>query len=250
MSAPQREQTASAVIIGNEILTGKITDLNLPVLARSLRKLGIRLRRAVTIPDELATIASAVRSASRADDWVFTSGGVGPTHDDVTIDAVARAFSRPVVVSPRLEDLIRNAYGDKLREGHLLMARMPKGARLVSSAEIPWPTVLMRNVWVLPGVPEIFALKMKLVEDTIAHGAAAFVTMSLSTSLDEGNIKPALDAVVEAHPSVDIGSYPQWGHPTVRTKVTFDARSREDCERARGALEAALPPGSVLGVEG
>ncbi|HTJ80579.1 MAG TPA: molybdopterin-binding protein, partial [Polyangiaceae bacterium] len=168
--AKEREApTARAVIVGNEILTGKISDKNLGVLARTLRGLGVRLTGAATVPDDLGIIAREVKKAAEGHDWVFTSGGVGPTHDDVTIDAVARAFGKPVVVSRELDRLIRVTYGERLRDGHLLMARVPKGAKLVASTEIPWPVVLMKNVWVLPGVPEIFELKMKLVEATVGR---------------------------------------------------------------------------------
>ena len=200
--------TAAALIIGNEILSGKIADKNLSVLARTLRGLGIELARAVTIRDEMDVIVEEVRALSRAHAWLFTSGGVGPTHDDLTIEAVARAFDAPVEVEPELEALIRGAYGDALRDGHLLMARIPRGARLVRNDHVPWPAVLMRNVWVLPGVPEIFERKMTLLESVVSK-APPFVSLVVVSGLDEGNLKPYLDRVVEGYPDVDVGSYPQ-----------------------------------------
>lgn len=240
--------TARAIIVGNEILTGKIADQNLSVLARTLRAVGVRLVSAATIPDDLRVIAREVRSAAKTHDWVFTSGGVGPTHDDVTIDAVARAFSQPVVVSRSLARLIRTTYADKLRDGHLLMARVPRGSKLVASQEIPWPVVRMRNVWVLPGVPEIFEMKMRLVEKTLgAH--PRFHSIALLTRLDEGNLKPLLDRVVTAYPDVDVGSYPRWTDPLARTKLTFDGHDRDRLEGARDALVAMLPEGALVGLE-
>jgi molybdenum cofactor synthesis domain-containing protein len=241
--------TATAIVVGNEILTGKIVDANLSVLARTLRGLGVRLVRAVTILDERETIAAEVQQASRASDWVFTSGGVGPTHDDVTIDAVAAAFGEPVEVNAELDAMIRKAYGDKLREGHLLMARVPRGAQLVRTREVPWPAVRMRNVWMLPGVPEIFAMKMQLVEHVLG-AAPAFHSLAVYSSLDEGHLKPLIDAVVAAHPAVDVGSYPQWTEPVRKTKLTFDGRDRERCEAARSAFVASLPDGALVALEG
>lgn len=242
-------RTARAIIVGNEILTGKIQDKNLGVLARTLRRLGVLLTGASTVPDQLGVIAREVRSASRTHDWVFTSGGVGPTHDDVTIDAVARAFAQPVVRSRALEGLIRRAYGDSLREGHLWMARVPKGAKLVASPEIPWPVVMMRNVWVLPGVPEIFEIKMRLVAERIGqHGP--YHSVAVLTRLDEGNLKPLIDRVVSDYPDVEVGSYPRWTDPDVRTKLTFDARDLVRCVAARDALVATLPVAAVAGLEG
>lgn len=242
-------RTARAVIIGNELLSGKIADKNLAVLARTMRRLGIVLERSVVVPDVLDVIAREVREAAAASTWVFTSGGVGPTHDDLTIAAVAAAFDEDVVVSRDLEAMIRNAYGDRLREGHLFMARIPRGARLIKNLEIPWPATLMRNVFVLPGVPEIFEMKMKLVEDVVGAGAP-FVTLAVLSTLDEGNLKPLLDAVVSEFPDVDVGSYPRWTDPKIRTKLTFDARDRAACERARQAFVARLPEGALAGLEG
>jgi len=241
---PQPERRAAALIIGTEILTGKILDRNLGVLAKTLRQLGVRLERAVTVLDGLDVIASELRVLASRHDWVFTSGGVGPTHDDLTMDAVARAFDREVVVSEQLEGLIRRAYGERLREGHLLMARIPRGARLVSTVEVPWPTVVVENVWVLPGVPEIFALKMKQVVEVLGP-SAPFVSVAAFTKLDEGNLKPLLDQVVERFPDVEIGSYPRWTDPVVRTKLTFDGRDATRCTEARDAFVASLPEGAV-----
>lgn len=249
MTGGPANRTARAIIIGNELLTGKIADKNLATLAGALRRLGVVLERAVVIPDVADVIAREVREAAAASTWVFTSGGVGPTHDDLTIASVAAAFDEEVVVSSELEALIRLAYGEKLREGHLLMARIPRGARLVKSEEIPWPATLMRNVWVLPGVPEIFELKMKLVEEVVGAGEP-FVSLAVLTTLDEGNIKPMLDRVVEDHPDVDIGSYPRWTDPKIRTKLTFDGRDRARCERARQAFVELLPEGTMAGLEG
>lgn len=249
MTSGESSRTARAIIIGNELLTGKIADKNLSTLACVLRRLGVVLDRAVVIPDVAEVIAQEVRDASAAATWVFTSGGVGPTHDDLTIASVAAAFEEEVVVSPDLEALIRMAYGEKLREGHLLMARIPRGARLVKSDDIPWPATLMRNVWVLPGVPEIFELKMKLVEQVVGAGQP-FISLAVLTTLDEGNLKPMLDRVVLDHPDVDIGSYPRWTDPKVKTKLTFDGRDRLRCEKARDAFVALLPDETVAGLEG
>src|SRR5215468_2837698 len=141
-----RRKTAAIVVIGNEILTGKSADKNAALLISQLYELGVSLRKIVIIPDDIEDIANSVRECSHKFDVVFTSGGVGPTHDDLTIEGVARAFNVDIITSPEVADLLRQAYGERLTEGHLLMSRIPHGARLVSSAKIPWPTVVMRNV--------------------------------------------------------------------------------------------------------
>jgi molybdenum cofactor synthesis domain-containing protein len=241
-------RTAAALIIGNELLTGKIADANVLVLARALRLLGVRLERVVMVLDDIEVIASEVRALSSSHDWLFTSGGVGPTHDDVTIDAVARAFGAPVVSSAPMEQMLRDAYGDKLTEGHLLMARIPEGARLASNAKMPWPTVVMQNVWVLPGVPEIFQAKIPLIREELGADQP-FVSHAVFTTLDEGTLKPMLDSVVAAHPDIEIGSYPRWGGFEYRTKLTFDGVDPARVQAARDAFAASLPEGAVVRVE-
>lgn len=241
--------TAAMLVIGNEILSGKIADQNLVVLAEVLRKLGVKLERALVIPDDLRQIAQAVRELAEHHTWVFTSGGVGPTHDDLTIAGVAKAFKKKVVDDAEMAALIRATYGERLREGHLFMARVPSGARLIRNEEVPWPAVLMRNVWVLPGVPEIFRMKMKLVEAEIAPSAPLF-SLSVLSTLDEGNLKPLLDRVVADHPQVEVGSYPRWTDPHARTKLTFDGGDRAACETARAAFVASLPDGGFVSEDG
>lgn len=241
-------RTAAALIIGNELLSGKIAEGNLVFLARELRAIGVQLRRVVMVLDDVDTIAGDVRALAGAHDVVITSGGVGPTHDDVTVEGVALAFGAPVVISPEIERLIRGHYADRCTEGHLLMARVPEGSRLVSSPAVPWPTVVMRNVWVLPGVPEVFRMKLPHLRAELA-GDAPFVSMAVLTTLDEGDIKPLLDEVVAAHRAVEVGSYPKWHDPEYRTKLTFDGLDRPRVQAARDAFLAGLPAGTLVRTE-
>lgn len=241
--------TAAALIIGNELLSGKIADKNLFVLAQTLRSLGVSLRRVVMVLDDLDVIAEEVRKLAASHDWLFTSGGVGPTHDDVTIDAVAKAFGAGVLVSPRLEGMLRDYYGERVTASHLLMARVPEGARLVASQANPWPAVVLKNVWMLPGVPEIFASKMTLVRGELA-GSRPYLSFAVLTTLDEGQLKPMLDRVVEEYRDVDIGSYPKWSEPDHRTKLTFDGFDEARVRAARDAFAASLPEGTLVRLEG
>jgi len=240
--------TAAALIIGNEILTGKIADKNLSTLATRLRRLGVRLVRAHTILDHIDTIATEVDMLRKSHTWVVTSGGVGPTHDDVTIEAVAKAFDRDVIVSEELETLLKTAYGERLTEGHLLMARVPRGARLVSAEDVPWPVVVCENVFVLPGVPEIFQLKMKIVEKEIGQGDA-FHTVAVLVNADEGPLKPYIDRAAAIDAAIEVGSYPRWTDPEWRTKITFDGRDLTALEAARASFIASLPSTMASRVE-
>src|SRR2546425_9266269 len=151
-------KTAGIILIGNEILSGKIADVNAAYLCRELRQLGVDVRRISVVPDEVELIAREVVTQSRDFDVVFTSGGVGPTHDDVTIEGVARAMGVPVVRHPTLVALLERYYGGSVTEASLRMTEMPEGAELVGQS-LRFPTILMGNVYVLPGVPEIFRQK-------------------------------------------------------------------------------------------
>ena len=238
-------RTAAALVIGNELLTGKIQDANVLVLARTLRGIGVLLRRVVMVLDELDTIASEVRALADSHDVVFTSGGVGPTHDDVTIAAISKAFGVDPVRSPEIEETLRAYYKERLTEGHLAMAKVPAGARLARTAGGIWPAIVKDNVWILPGVPQIFAMKMPLVAAELATGRG-WVSLAVFTTLDEGDLKADLDRVVAAHPEVEIGSYPTFSEARYRTKLTFDGMDEAAVKRARDAFVGSLSAGVIV----
>jgi molybdenum cofactor synthesis domain-containing protein len=246
--SPLLARTASAVLIGNELLSGKVHEANLLELARMLRALGVSLRRVVMIPDEMDVIAHEVREHSERHDVVFTSGGVGPTHDDLTIEAIAKGFGVPALIDPTMERLLRNAYGERVTDGHLRMALVPQGALLATTPEIPWPTVVFQNVWILPGVPEIFRMKLDVVRAWV-KGPESFVSRAVFTKMDEADLKPLLDEIVGTHPRVDVGSYPKWFDPTYKTKITFDSRDAAAVETALARFLELLPAGEPQRVE-
>ncbi|MBS2013790.1 MAG: competence/damage-inducible protein A [Deltaproteobacteria bacterium] len=241
-------RTAAALVIGNELLSGKVEEANVHVLARVLRGLGVELRRVVIILDDLDEIAREVAALSASHDWVFTSGGVGPTHDDLTVMGVAKAFGVGVKEDPVLAKMLRDHYKERCTEGHLRMALVPETATLETSEEIRWPTIRLGNVWLMPGVPEIFRMKLPVVVERIGAGVG-FVSRAVFTKMDEGDLKPLLDDVVERFPDVGVGSYPKWSDPTYRTKLTFDGRDVGRVDAARDAFLALLPPGEPQRVE-
>ena len=147
-----------------------------------------------------------------------------------------------MVVAAEIEALIRRYYGERTTEAHLLMARVPEGARLVATPSVPWPTVVMRNVWVLPGVPEVFRMKLPHVRGELG-GGAPFFSRAVFTRLDEGDLKPLLDRVVAAHGDVEIGSYPKWHDAEYRTKLTFDGLDEARVRAARDAFVAGAARG-------
>jgi molybdenum cofactor synthesis domain-containing protein len=247
---PAQLTTAAALVIGDEILSGKVDEANVAILARTLRTLGIQLRRVVVVMDDIDAIVREVQELSRSHDWLFTSGGVGPTHDDVTVEAVAKAFGVRVVSSPDMEAMLRGHYRERCTPGHLRMALVPEGASLEVTAEVSWPTIRLENTWLLPGIPEVFRMKLPVVVAHLAQKAGrAFVSHAAYVKMDEGELKPLLDRVVASFPDVAVGSYPKWLDPTYKTKLTFDGRDDARVLAARDAFVATLPAGEPQRVE-
>ena len=236
-------KTAAALVIGNELLSGKVEEANVVVLAKALRGLGIELVRVVMVLDDIEVIAREVKALSSSHDWLITSGGVGPTHDDVTVTAVARAFGRKVVQDPTLATMLRDHYKERVTDGHLQMALVPEGATLETHDTVRWPTIRVANTWLLPGVPEIFRMKLAVLIERIGPSGASFLSRAVYTKMDEGDLKPLLDAVVARFPDVGVGSYPKWQDPTYKTKLTFDGRDALRVDSARDAFVAMLPAG-------
>lgn len=240
------ERNAAVLIIGNEILTGKIQDENTPFLAKELFSLGIRLERVIVCPDDIDVIARDLNELRRSHEIVFTSGGVGPTHDDVTLDAVAKCFDTPIGRSGEMEALIRAHFGERATEDHLRMALMPVGARLVHGVDVTWPTVAVENVYVLPGVPEILRRKFAVIRRELDRGES-FFSEAVFTLADEGEIAGLLHELTRDFPSLVIGSYPKMpGAADHRVKVTFDGKDREDVTSAADRFVARLPAEAFL----
>lgn len=247
-TAPPISPTAAIVIIGEEILSGKVEEENAHYAVRELRALGVSLRRMEVLPDILDEIAIAVRNLSARFDHVFTSGGVGPTHDDVTLPAVAAAFGMTIRRRPELEAIIRGTMGREMHERDLRMADIPDGARLIYGDPpdpMRWPVVAVGNVYVLPGVPSIFRRKFEILRPLLCAGPI-YGRFLLSREA-EGAIAAALDAVVARFPDVAIGSYPQPEAAGHKVKITFDGRDLGNVERAIADLTARLGAAIVGG---
>jgi molybdenum cofactor synthesis domain-containing protein len=232
--------TAAALIIGNEILTGKVAEQNVYVLARELFALGVELKRVIVCSDDIAVIARDLNELRQSHDVVVTSGGVGPTHDDLTIKAVAAAFGVPVERAPLYESMLREYYGERVTDMHLRMADVPAGCKLVTTEEMRWPTIVMDNVYVMPGVPEIFKAKIGVLREQL-KGTSRFFSRALYVTLDEPALALLLDELSAAHTDVSIGSYLRWGKDgEYRTKLTIDGRAQDAVERCFAAMVAGL----------
>jgi molybdenum cofactor synthesis domain-containing protein len=239
-------KTAGIILVGNEILSGKTVDANAAYLCRELRTLGVDVRRITVIPDEIELIAREVAAFSRDHDVVFTSGGVGPTHDDVTIEGVARGMGVKLVRHPLLVSILERHFRDRLTEAHLKMAEMPEGADLVGGETVRFPTILMRNVYILPGVPEIFRQKFEAIRerfrDEPIHLSNVFV------AIGEGVLADYLNGLLADFPKLLLGSYPELSNPEYKVKVTLESRDRGYLEGALAEFLRRLPAGALVRV--
>jgi molybdenum cofactor synthesis domain-containing protein len=203
-----QEVTACVLIIGNEILSGGTQDQNLAFLAKGLNEVGIRLKEARVIADEAAAIVAAVNEARGRFDYLFTTGGIGPTHDDITAQAIADAFGVRLVLHPEAKRLLEGHYPPGgLNAARLRMAMMPEGAALLPNPISRAPGFRVENVFVLAGVPQVMQATFNELKHRL-RGGAPMLSRSISCALGEGTIAAELGALQARYGDVEIGSYP------------------------------------------
>jgi molybdenum cofactor synthesis domain-containing protein len=205
-----RQWTAALVVIGDEILSGRTQDRNVTQVATWLNEQGIRLVEVRMVPDVEARIVEAVNEFRAACDYVFTTGGIGPTHDDITVDAIAAAFGVPVIIHPQARTILEDYYRDRpggLSEARLRMARTPEGAELIPNPYSGAPGVRMGNVFILAGVPNIAASMLEALAGKI-EGGRPMVSLTIGARAAESEVADLLRETEAANPGVAIGSYP------------------------------------------
>ena len=250
----ERVWTAALVVIGDEILSGRTQDKNVAQLATWLNEQGIRLAEVRIVPDETARIADTVNALRTRHDYLFTTGGIGPTHDDITVDAIAAAFGVQVIIHPEarriLEDYYRNRPdGMVLTEARLRMARVPEGAELLPNPSSGAPGVKMGNVYIMAGVPHIAASMMEALTGKL-QGGRPVVSVTVGARAAESDVADLLRETEAAHPGVAIGSYPFFKDG--RYGANFVIRSEDgDLARAtRDELSSRLREAGYEPVEG
>ena len=202
--------TAALVVIGDEILSGRTQDKNVAQVATWLNDQGIRLAEVRIVPDLPDRIVESVNLLRAEHDYVFTTGGIGPTHDDITVDAIAEAFGVPVVVHPQARAILEDYYRDRpggLTEARLRMARVPEGAELIPNPTSGAPGVRMENVFIMAGVPYIAASMLEALTGTL-EGGRPVVSVVIGARAPESDVADLLRETEAAHPGVAIGSYP------------------------------------------
>ena len=239
--------TAGIVVIGNEVLSGQVEEANASYLVPELRALGVQLMRVVVIPDDVPTIAADVKAMADAYTYVFTSGGVGSTHDDLTLAAIAEAFELPMEPHPVLMKMLETHFGDSINDAVRRMGRLPRGAELMGLGELRVPLVRVRNVYVFPGVPQYLRIKFEWLKHHLV--GTPFVLKQVFLKVGEERIAERLEALDAAYEDVGFGSYPRFDTDEYRTKITIEARDGERVEAALAALLAQLDVDWIVRVD-
>ncbi|HUG62795.1 MAG TPA: molybdopterin-binding protein [Methylomirabilota bacterium] len=239
MTAPSTPEapTAAVLVIGDEILSGRTRDTNSGVIAAFLTDLGIDLREVRAVPDDQDVIVEALNALRHRYSYVFTTGGIGPTHDDITADAVGAAFGVPVDHDPRAVAILASHYArpEDLTEARLRMARLPAGADLIANPLTKAPGFRIGNVFVLAGVPKIMEMMLHSLTPSLKPGVRVG-SRTVDCPFGEGLIAEALSVIAASHPNVTIGSYPTYDGRGFSTRLVV--RSRD--EAALVAAEAAV----------
>lgn len=252
------QPSATILLIGNELLSAKVRDENAWFIVQVMRRCGVEVREIRTVPDEEEVIAEAVQALGRRAPLLFTSGGVGPTHDDVTLSAVARGTSRPLERHPAMEAILRGHYGDRITADALRMADLPSGTTLAGDSAWPimrldvpppWAPEWTTTIYILPGIPTLLRAKIETLESipgAFPRGDA-WTLKAVETTQRESTIAAGLRAIAEAIPTVEIGSYPRWlsddaGRLRVQVRITVEAPSSaaDDVHGAVERIEAHL----------
>eukprot|EP00533_Pseudo-nitzschia_delicatissima_P007866 CAMPEP_0116086700 /NCGR_PEP_ID=MMETSP0327-20121206/4990_1 /TAXON_ID=44447 /ORGANISM="Pseudo-nitzschia delicatissima, Strain B596" /LENGTH=651 /DNA_ID=CAMNT_0003577759 /DNA_START=240 /DNA_END=2195 /DNA_ORIENTATION=+ len=219
-------KTVGILVVGDEILKGMTTDTNTQTAARALRKECLQLSRVVVVSDDVDEITKETRRLRNEVDVVITSGGVGPTHDDVTIKGVAEALEKELVYNEEMASLLlekMNGDNEELTPAQIKMATLPSNAKLRYLSTDEWPVLQCRNIFILPGVPEFFAKKIENVATYLSSQLERSIVMRIVLNVDEQCIVEVLNRAVQNHPKVSMGSYPFVSHPEFKTVVTLEA---------------------------
>ena len=235
--------TAAMLVIGDEILSGRTRDSNMHHLAGELTAKGVDLREVRVVSDDRDAIVGAVQALSGAHDHVFTSGGIGPTHDDITADCIAAAFGASIDVRADARAILAAHYdraGTELNEARLRMARIPEGAALIDNPVSAAPGFTLKNVHVMAGVPVVFQAMVASVLPTIT-GGAALISKTQRIDRGEGDIAGPLGALAAAFPDLSMGSYPFQKDGKYGAHIVIRGTDEDQVDAAMAQLEAAFP---------
>lgn len=240
-------KTAGIIIIGNEILSGKVQDSNSYFLACELRALGISLIRISVIPDDLEIIGREATLFSASFDYVFTSGGVGPTHDDITMAGIALGFGVKLIRHPALEDRFNSRYRGSANSAVMKMAEVPEGTEVIEIGNAKFPLVCFKNIYIFPGIPKYLREKFSLVKERFR--CPCFYLRKFFINAEETEIASVLNSIVDENREVLFGSYPVLDNPEYKIVVTAESKSEIAIKKAVEDFAGRIPTRIVVKTE-
>ncbi len=240
-------KTAGIIVIGNEILSGKVKDINSYYLACELRSLGIDVRRISVIPDDIKTIGGEIFRFSGKYNYVFTSGGVGPTHDDVTMAAVADGFGVSLVSNKKIREILLSRYRRKPNSAVLKMTEVPEGSEIIFSENMRFPVIAFKNVFIFPGIPDYVKNKFSAIKERFR--SSSFYLKRIFLVSHETEITETLNQVVADNQDVMFGSYPALGEEDYRIIITAESKSEAHLNSAVDKLLKLLPEETIVRIE-
>ena len=242
MSAQPKSVTAAMIIIGNEVLSGRTQDKNLAFVAQMLGEIGVDMQEARIIPDVLETVEASVNELRARHDYVFTSGGIGPTHDDITADCIAAAFEVKLEKHPLAMQALQAHYDAQeadFNEARQRMARIPEGASLIENPVSTAPGFKIDNVYVMAGVPKIMQAMMENILPTL-KGGETLSSITVTSSIPEGSIASEMGALQQQYPDVNIGLYPFYSAQGAGVSVVARGRDVAQLQAVETAIKAHL----------
>lgn len=237
------ETTAAMLVIGDEILSGKVDDTNAALVRREMRELGVRLAGIFVIPDDLEGIADWIRHLKGRYTYLFTSGGVGPTHDDMTMAGIARGLGRRLVMSPELAADLARVYRAGFNDPARKMAEIPEGAELIREASLQVPVTRVDEIYIFPGAPGIFRRKFLAIKERFR--STPYHLARIFTLADETELADRMEEA-QARFQVAVGSYPVYDREDYRVQITIESKSRERVVEAARFILDAIPAARLV----
>jgi len=243
----KNSKNAAAVIIGNELLSGKVNDQNGVYLAHELRSLGVNLQRIVVISDDVNHISEEIIYCREKYDLIFTSGGVGPTHDDVTMAGIAEAVGQPLIQHPELTHLLKEIYRGVVTPTQMALALVPEGIELLYAEGLRIPVLHFDKIYILPGIPELFVKKFEAIKERFRE--APYHLRKIYFSDDEITVAQDLKTTLKQFPKILLGSYPILHHADYKLIITIESKDKSYLEEATQSLTSVLPEKKIVKIE-
>lgn len=238
--------TVGLVVIGDEIIKGQVQDVNSFYMCQRLHQIGVQVKTVVTVPDDLSTIAKYVKDLSSNLSYVITAGGIGPTHDDITYEAIAAAFSDEMKIDSELESIYKSYFKEKYTASHRKLSTIPQSASLFRNNGSKFPIVHIQNVFMLPGVPKFLKMTFSALEAHIGDPSMVNLSRTLYLTVDEMSIAAQLTQINNQFGNVTIGSYPEWNSNYYKVRIVLESNDVKNLDKCEHALTNSLPAGALI----